>query len=86
MNNWMEQFAVIAGAIISVAIIAVLVSQKANTSGVLNSVGSAFSGMLGTALGPITGGGSSGGSSSGGSSSGPTGGYASQIRLPTVNI
>jgi uncharacterized membrane protein YbjE (DUF340 family) len=42
-------------AIIGVAIIAVLVSQKANTAGVLSAGGSAFSGALATAVGPITG-------------------------------
>jgi hypothetical protein len=42
-------------AIIGVAIIAVLVSQKANTSGVIQAGGSAFSGALATAVGPITG-------------------------------
>lgn len=43
-------------AIIGVAIIAVLVSKNANTSGVLSAGGNAFSGVLGTALGPVTGG------------------------------
>jgi hypothetical protein len=42
-------------AIIGVAIIAVLVSQKANTSGVISAGGNAFSGALATAIGPITG-------------------------------
>lgn len=44
-------------AIIGVAIIAVLVSKNANTAGVLQAGGSAFSGALGTALSPVTGGG-----------------------------
>lgn len=42
-------------AIVGVAIIAVLVSQKANTAGVIQAGGSAFSGALGTALSPVTG-------------------------------
>lgn len=42
-------------AIVGVAIIAVLVSKNANTSGVISSGGSAFSQDLGTALSPITG-------------------------------
>jgi len=42
-------------AIIGVAIIATLVSQKANTSQVIQAGGSAFSGSLATALGPVTG-------------------------------
>lgn len=45
----------VATAIIGVAIIAVLVSKNANTSGVLQAGGSAFSGALGTALSPVTG-------------------------------
>lgn len=45
----------VALAIIGVAIIAVLVSNKANTTGVINSAGTAFSGALGTALSPVTG-------------------------------
>jgi hypothetical protein len=45
----------VALAIIGVAIIAVLVSRQANTSGVISSAGSAFSGVLGTALSPVTG-------------------------------
>lgn len=42
-------------AIVGVAIIATLVSNKAQTSQVITSGGSAFSAALGTALGPITG-------------------------------
>jgi hypothetical protein len=42
-------------AIVGVAIIAVLVSQKANTSQVITSGGNAFSNALATAEGPVTG-------------------------------
>lgn len=42
-------------AIIGVAIIAVLVSQKANTSGVITASGNAFTGALNAAISPITG-------------------------------
>lgn len=42
-------------AIIGVAIIAVIVSKNAATSQVLSSAGSAFSGILGAAVGPVTG-------------------------------
>jgi hypothetical protein len=42
-------------AIIGVAIIAVLVSRQANTTGVISSAASAFQGALGTALSPVTG-------------------------------
>jgi hypothetical protein len=47
-------------AIVGVAIIAVLVSKNANTSGVLGAGASGLSTGLGTALSPITGGGSLG--------------------------
>lgn len=43
-------------AIIGVAIIAVLVSNKANTSGVLTAGGNAFANILKTAVSPVTGG------------------------------
>lgn len=41
-------------AIIGVAIIAVLVSKQANTSGVLQSAGAAFSQVLGAAVNPVS--------------------------------
>lgn len=47
-------------AVIGVAIIAVLVSSNAQTAAVLNAGGNAFSGVLGTALSPVTGGGALG--------------------------
>lgn len=50
-----EQFAVVALAIISVAIIAVLVSKNAQTSSVIGSIGKAFSQSLGAAISPVTG-------------------------------
>lgn len=43
-------------AIVGVAIIAVLVSRNANTTGVISSGGSAFAQDLGAATAPITGG------------------------------
>lgn len=42
--------------IIGVAIVATLVSSRSNTAGVVSAGGNAFSGALGTALSPITGG------------------------------
>jgi len=42
-------------AIVGVAIIATLVSKNANTAGVIQAGGSAFSSALGTALSPVTG-------------------------------
>ena len=54
----------IATAIVGVAIIALLVSRNANTSGVIGAAGQAFSSALGVAEMPVTGGG--GGSFAGG--------------------
>ena len=45
----------VATAIIGVAILAVLVSNNANTSGVIQSAGSAFSSALGVAESPVSG-------------------------------
>ena len=45
----------IALAIVGVAIIAVLVSQKSNTAGVVQSVASGFGNSLGVAESPVTG-------------------------------
>ena len=46
----------VATAIIGVAIIAVLVGSNAKTSSVIQSAGQAFSGALGAAEAPVTGG------------------------------
>jgi PRD1 phage membrane DNA delivery len=43
-------------AIVGIAVIAVIVSKNANTSGVLSAGGSAFSGALAAAEAPVTGG------------------------------
>ncbi len=56
MNQLVNGIIVILTAIIGVAIISVLVSNKSNTVGVLNAGSQAFSGALGTALSPVTGG------------------------------
>lgn len=49
----------VATAIVGLAIIAVLVSNNANTSNVIASGGSAFSNALAAAVSPVTGGSSS---------------------------
>lgn len=56
MNGAMEKIVTIAVAIVGVATLAVLVSKKANTSGVITSAGNAFSHALATAISPVTGG------------------------------
>lgn len=48
----------ILAAVIGIAIVAVLVSKSANTSGVISSAGSAFEGILGAAVKPVSGSGS----------------------------
>lgn len=45
----------IALAIVGLAVLAVLVSRNANTTGVINSASSAFNTSLATAAGPVTG-------------------------------
>lgn len=52
-----EKLVTIAVAITGVATLALLVSKKANTAGVITSGGNAFSKALATALSPVTGGG-----------------------------
>lgn len=52
-----EKLVTIAVAITGVATLALLVSKNANTAGVISSAGKAFSGALGVALSPVTGGG-----------------------------
>lgn len=55
MKDAFEPIVTIAVAIVGVAILAVLVSQKSNTAGVLAAAGSAFSNSLSAATGPVTG-------------------------------
>ena len=56
MNNpVVESFFSIFLAIVGVAIVAILISRKSNTAGVLQAFGSAFSNSLGTAISPVTG-------------------------------
>lgn len=54
-ENMIESIVTIATAIVGVAILAVLVSKKSNTSGVIQSAASGFSNALGTAVSPVTG-------------------------------
>lgn len=56
MNRVGEEIATILTAIIGVAILAVLVSKNANTSGVIAAGGKAFAQDLGVAISPVTGG------------------------------
>jgi hypothetical protein len=51
----LEPVVTIAAGVIAVAILAVLVSQKAQTPQVIGAAGSAFSNVLSAATGPVTG-------------------------------
>lgn len=55
MKDAFEPIVTIAVAIVGVAILAVLVSQKSNTAGVLAAAGSAFANSLSAATAPVTG-------------------------------
>ena len=57
MNELVSSITTVLLAIVGVAIIAVLVSKNANTTGVISAGASGFSQSLGTALSPVTGGG-----------------------------
>lgn len=57
MNAITEAVVTIATAIVGIAILAVLVSNRSNTSGVITSAGNAFAKSIGAATGPVTGGG-----------------------------
>lgn len=55
MDKFWETIVTVASGIIGVAIIAVIVSRKAQTPAVIQSAGSAFANSLGVAESPVTG-------------------------------
>lgn len=55
MQGGTEAIVTIATAIVGVALLATLVSQKSNTTGVVQAFGSAFTNALGVAEAPVTG-------------------------------
>jgi PRD1 phage membrane DNA delivery len=55
MNNTITAVVAVIGGIVGLAIVAVLVSNRAQTSGVISSAGSALSNIIGAAVGPVTG-------------------------------
>jgi len=57
MDGLLSSVVAVATAIIGLAVVATLVSNNANTAGVINAGGSAFTGALSAALSPVTGGG-----------------------------
>lgn len=56
MSNVGGQIVTVLTAIVGVAILAVLVSKNAQTPAVIKEAGKAFSGALGAATAPVTGG------------------------------
>lgn len=57
MDKILKEVGVIAAGIIGLATVAVLVSRNAQTGNVIKSAGQAFTGAIGAAVSPITGGG-----------------------------
>lgn len=55
MNQLTEAAATIGLAIVGLAILAVIVSRRSNTSGVIAALGASFSNALGVAASPVTG-------------------------------
>ncbi len=55
MGNLTDAAVTILMAIVGVAILAVLVSQRSNTTGVIQAAASGFSNALGTAMSPVSG-------------------------------
>lgn len=55
MNTFFEMLSTIGLAIVTVAIVSVVVSKKAQTPQVIQATGSAFSNALGVAESPVTG-------------------------------
>lgn len=55
MGHFGDQVVAILTAIIGVAIVAVIVSKRSDTTNVVSSAFSAFSGLVSTAVSPITG-------------------------------
>lgn len=56
MSQMTETVVTIATAIVGVALLALIVSRRSNTAGVIQAAGSAFGNALGVAVSPVTGG------------------------------
>jgi hypothetical protein len=63
MSNIGPTFIAVVGGILTLALVAVVVSQKAQTSSVLTAGGSALSNIIAAAVSPVTGGGNQFGNS-----------------------
>ena len=60
MNSIGPMFITVTGGIIGLAMVAVLVAQKAQTSTVIQGAGTALSSVIGAAVAPVTGSGTGG--------------------------
>lgn len=83
MNNALESIVTIATAIVGLAIVAVLVSNRAQTGNVLGAAGSAFANALSAATGPVT-----GAAATPNVSAGSSGGMFNigSLQLPSINF
>lgn len=55
MSNFLEGVSTIALAVIGLAVVAVIVSRKSNTTGVIQSAASGLANNIGVAISPVTG-------------------------------
>lgn len=55
MNETLRALTVISTAIIGLAVVSVILSQRANTASVISTAGQAFAGLLSTSTKPVTG-------------------------------
>lgn len=55
MNAFLEGIATIALAVVGLAVVAVLVSRKSNTGGVIQAAASGLANNIGVAVSPVTG-------------------------------
>lgn len=56
MGGFMKEIGTIAAGIIGLAIVAVIVGQRSQTAKVIGETGRAFTGAIGAAVSPVTGG------------------------------
>lgn len=82
MNSITESIVTIATAIVGLAIVAVLVSNRAQTGNVLGAAGSAFANALSAATGPVTGATAAPVNSQGGGGFGSLG----SLQLPSIGF
>ncbi len=55
MNSFMEGLTTIALAVVGLAVLAIIISRKSNTAGVIQSAASGLANNIGVAISPVTG-------------------------------